>query len=174
MPHKIVVIGCGNLNRCDDGIGVIVLHRLKEWLHAVPHPDVMTFDAGTGGMDVMFQARGAASLILVDACSSGSAPGSVFMLAGKDLANQPRHGYSLHDFRWDNALYAGERIFGEDFPNDVAVYLVEVADTSLGFEISPLVSQGGDKVIECIKDQIGRLTEKRNAAHSLLCADSQR
>lgn len=169
MPNKIVVIGCGNLNRCDDGVGVIVVHRLKEWLRAVPHQDVMTFDAGTGGMDVMFQARGASSLILIDACNSGSAPGSVFMLAGKDLANRPRHGYSLHDFRWDHALYAGEKIFGEDFPSDVTIYLVEVADISLGLEVSPLVSQGADKVVECIKNQIRRLTEERNAELQCVC-----
>ncbi len=162
MPSKIVVIGCGNLNRRDDGIGVIVVHLLKEWLHAFPHQEVMIFDAGTGGMDVMFHARGATSLILVDACDSGSAPGSVFKLAGKDLANRPRHSYSLHDFRWDHALYAGERIFGQDFPSDVTIYLVEAADTSLGLEVSAVVSQGGDKVVECIKNQICRLTEKRN------------
>jgi Ni,Fe-hydrogenase maturation factor len=33
--------------------------------------DVRLFDAGTGGMEVMFQARGARQLIIVDAMSFG-------------------------------------------------------------------------------------------------------
>ena len=64
--NRLAVIGCGNLNRSDDGVGVIVAQRLKQWLNDAPCDGVAVFDAGTGGMDVMFQARGATSLIIVE------------------------------------------------------------------------------------------------------------
>ena len=53
------MIGCGNSNRCDDGVGVFVAQSLQRYLSRRPRDNVRVFDAGTGGMDVMFQARGA-------------------------------------------------------------------------------------------------------------------
>jgi hydrogenase maturation protease len=155
--HRLAVIGCGNLNRSDDGVGVVVAHRLKQWLKGAPCNGVAVFDAGTGGMDVMFQARGAASLIIVDACVSGSQPGSIFKLPGHDLTNRPEPSYSLHDFRWDHALYAGQKIFRDEFPADVTVYLVEAATVSLGVDLRPAVSAAADQVVTFIKDQIGQI-----------------
>ena len=78
----LVVIGCGNLNRSDDAAGVCVIHSLREQFGASLPPDVRLFDAGTGGMEVMFQARGASALIVVDACRSGSDAGAIFRLPG--------------------------------------------------------------------------------------------
>ncbi len=72
------IIGCGNSNRSDDGAGVYVVQRLKEQLSKAPSLDVQIFDAGTAGMDVMFQARGSNALIIIDASCSGSEPGAVF------------------------------------------------------------------------------------------------
>lgn len=165
------VIGCGNLNRSDDGIGVIVAQRLKQWLIDTPCEGVAVFDAGTGGMDVMFQARGATSLILVDACLSGSQPGSIFKLPGEEVTDRPESGYSLHDFRWNHALYAGQRIFGDAFPRDVTVYLVEAANVSLGIELSPEVSDAADRVIARIKDQIRERTNRSRHGASYSQAD---
>jgi hydrogenase maturation protease len=148
----LVVIGCGNLNRSDDGIGVRVIRQLLE--RHLPHwpvpfpaagslhnpPRVQLFDAGTAGMEVMFRARGASALVVVDACRSGSDPGAVFRLPGSEIDTAHTPTYSLHDFRWDHAIYAGRRIFGDSFPSDVTVFLVEAATLELGTELSPAVA----------------------------------
>ena len=42
----MVIIGCGNLNRCDDGVGVIVARRLAAAAED-PTGRVRIFDAGT-------------------------------------------------------------------------------------------------------------------------------
>ncbi len=151
---RLVVIGCGNLNRNDDGLGVVLARRLKQWLSEDPFENVEVFDAGTGGMDVMFQARGATSLIVVDASLSGAQPGSIFKLPGEEVTDRPEPGFSLHDFRWNHALYAGRRIFADSFPRDVTVYLVEAGDVSLGFDLSPEVSRSVDLVVDEIKNQV--------------------
>ena len=70
-------------------------------------PEVRLLDAGTDGMAVMFAARGCRTLILVDACRSGSEPGAIFEVPGSELAQPYAPGLNLHDFRWDHALYAG-------------------------------------------------------------------
>ena len=107
-------------------------------------------------MDVMFQARGCTTLIIVDANSSGSKPGSIFKVPGNELENLPEPSYNLHDFRWDHALYAGRKIFKEQFPSDITVYLIEVANLSLGLELSPDVASAADSVYESIKQTIGQ------------------
>lgn len=150
----MVVIGCGNLNRCDDGVGVRVIQRLQAAWRLEPPPDVKLFDAGTGGMEVMFQARGAGALVIVDACRSGSEPGAVFRVPGAEIDNAHQPAYSLHDFRWDHAIYAGRRIFGIGFPADLTVYLVEAQALDLGTDLSAPVEAAVAKVCAQIDDQV--------------------
>ncbi len=148
------VIGCGNPNRQDDGVGVYIAQALLAWLAVHPHPGVEVYDAGTAGMDVMFQARGSDALIVVDANLSESEPGSLFVVPGEMLANLPEPGYNLHDFRWDHALYAGKKIYQSDFPDDITVYLIEAASVDLGVGLSSVVQAAADKAINQIQQRI--------------------
>lgn len=150
----LTVIGCGNANRSDDGVGVFIAQNLIRYLREMPRDDVRVFDGGTGGMDVMFQARGSARLILVDASRSGSEPGAIFTVPGEELETDREPSYSLHDFRWDHALAAGRRIFREDFPRDVMVYLVEAASLEFGLELSAPVRRSATRVFDQIRQVI--------------------
>ena len=150
----LTIIGCGNLNRCDDGVGVIVARRLGEYVSRYRRDNVRVFDAGTDGMSVMFRARGADCLVLVDASRSGSEPGAVFRVPGGELASDYEPAYSLHDFRWDHALYAGRRIFGPAFPTDVTVFLIEAASLDVGCELSTEVGAAAARVAQEIEAMI--------------------
>ncbi|MHB8883807.1 MAG: hydrogenase maturation protease [Methylovirgula sp.] len=158
----LVIIGCGNLNRCDDGVGVVVIRDLMSRLGRAL-PDVRIFDAGTGGMEILFQARGAKQLVIVDACSSGSEPGSVFEVPGRELANQPKPSFNLHDFRWDHALYAGHRIWADDFPSEITVFLIEAATLNYGLDLSPAVTAAAETVAGRIARLIEAYRNRENA-----------
>lgn len=151
----LTIIGCGNLNRCDDGVGVIVAQRLQQFLHTHPNVEVRVFDAGTGGLDVMFQARGSTALMIIDASSTGSEPGAVFKVPGKELESLPELSYTLHDFRWDHALAAGRKFFQQDFPKQVTVYLIEAERLEFGVELSASVERAARivfaEIIELLK-----------------------
>lgn len=138
----------------DDGVGVYVAQRLKEFLKDQPKQNVIVFDAGTGGIDVMFQARGSSRLIIVDAGQTGSEAGTIYQVPGKELERTREVSYSLHDFRWDDALFAGRKIFKEDFPKDVTVYLIEANSLDYGLEMTQSVIASAEKVIEKIKEII--------------------
>jgi len=150
----LTVIGCGNTNRSDDGVGVYVAQSLLSWLREHPQPDVRVFDAGTGGMEVMFQARGATRLVIIDACSTSSDPGAIYEVPGVELSAEREPSYSLHDFRWDHALYAGRRIFREDFPPEVTVFLIEAATLTFGLELTPAVKTSAERVIVRLQEMI--------------------
>jgi hydrogenase maturation protease len=144
----LTIIGCGNLNRSDDAVGVIIVQRLQQYLMENPHPEIRVYDCGTAGIEVMFQARGSTQLIIIDASSTGSKPGTVFKVPGKELEALPKPSYNLHDFRWDHALTAGRNIFKNDFPQEVTVYLIEAENLGLGLELSPTVQHSADVVFE--------------------------
>lgn len=158
----LAVIGCGNLNRSDDGVGVVVVRALMA-RQATGCSSIRIFDAGTGGMEILFQARGATKLVIVDACSSGSEPGSVFEVPGHALEQEPKPSFNLHDFRWDHALYAGRRIWAENFPSDVTVFLIEAAALEYGLELSPPVMRAADIVTARIADLIETYPDQARA-----------
>ncbi|NEP05169.1 MAG: hydrogenase maturation protease [Okeania sp. SIO2G4] len=144
----LTIIGCGNLNRSDDGVGVIIAQRLQQYLTEHPHPNVRVYDCGTAGMEVMFQARGTQQLIILDASATGSEPGAIFKVPSSELEALPEPSYNLHDFRWDNALAVGRKIFREDFPEDVIVYLIEAENLDFGLELSSVVQHSAEKVFQ--------------------------
>lgn len=142
----LTIIGCGNLNRNDDAVGVIIAQGLQQYLAQNPHPKIRVFDCGTAGMEVMFQARGSEKLIIIDASCTGSEAGAIFKVPGNELEALPEPSYNLHDFRWDHALAAGRKIFGDDFPQEVTVYLIEAENLDLGLQLSPVVQRSADLV----------------------------
>jgi hydrogenase maturation protease len=144
----LCVIGCGNSIRSDDGVGIYVAQTLRRVLQLKPQPDTLVFEAGRDGMAVMFQARVARRLIIVDASKSGSEAGAISKIRGKDLASEPEPGSSTHDFRWQHALAAGRSIFGADFPTDVTIYLIEAGTLKVGLKLSAPVLASANRVAD--------------------------
>lgn len=159
----LTVIGCGNANRSDDAVGVVIARRLRERLGRHPVPGVQVFDCGTAGMEVMFAARGSDALIVIDAARTGSAAGAIFEVPGRELTQRHDPGFSLHDFRWDHALAAGRQIFGDTFPEDVSVFLIEAQDLSLGLTLTEPVAASAEVVYEKLLDRIAAYSTARHA-----------
>lgn len=159
MAQKILaIIGCGNPNRSDDGVGPDVVARLR----ARPLPDIVRlYDAGTDGMSVMYRARGASHLIIIDARAPEGAPGAIYDVPGDILAAPPPSSLNLHDFRWDHALFAGRRIYGSDFPGKIKVLLVEAQSLSLGLGLTPAVARAAEKVCADIEGMAGAFVSGR-------------
>ncbi|MBN9618687.1 MAG: hydrogenase maturation protease [Actinobacteria bacterium] len=146
---RLLVVGCGNLLRSDDGVGPVLIRHL--WEGGVPE-GVRLVDGGTAGMDVSFQMRGAERVILVDACTSGETPGTVYKVPGPAVEDlPPLGGLHTHLFRWDNALALGRWLLGDAYPNDVTVYLIEAADVSPGQELSVEVRAAMERVMQLIR-----------------------
>lgn len=148
------VIGCGNANRSDDAAGVAVIRALARRPELAGRSDVKLLDAGTDGMAVMFAARGCRRLVIVDACRTGAPAGAIFEVPAEEVAAPHQAGLTLHDFRWDHALHAGRRMYGDDFPAEVTVLLVEAASLELGLELSPEVARAVDRVVDRVVDLV--------------------
>jgi hydrogenase maturation protease len=75
---RVLIAGVGNVLRGDDGFGVEALHRLTQELGGAT--DVTLYESGTAGISLVQQLLdGYDALIILDACDSGAAPGTVFV-----------------------------------------------------------------------------------------------
>lgn len=147
--YDVVVIGCGNLLRGDDGVGPVLVRHL--WDRGVPN-GARLVDGGTAGMDVAFAMRGAGRVVIVDAAATGVTPGTVYRVPGEELAElPPLQGLHTHSFRWDHAIAFARWALAEDCPADITVFLIEAADVGLGTEISEPVTAAMEQVIDLIE-----------------------
>lgn len=137
----VVVIGCGNPLRGDDAAGPELVRRLRE--RGVPD-GVRCVDAGTAGLDAVLEMRGAAEVVVVDACRSGSPPGTLREIAGAALAHPPGGGVDIHAVRWDHALALADSLLGDGRPRRVTACLVEAASFEPGAPLSPAVDRAVD------------------------------
>lgn len=153
---RLAIIGCGNPTRSDDGVGVEVVQLLMA--NAAP-AGVSLIDAGTAGMDVMFRVRGARRVVIVDACRSGSDVGAVFRMSGREAMTPTEHGFTLHGLRWDHALYAGSKMFGEDFIGRTEVILIEAGSLDFGLELSAPVRAAAERVAQMLALQVAQHAE---------------
>jgi hydrogenase maturation protease len=145
---RLLVVGCGNLLRGDDGVGPILIRHL--WQRGVPD-DVRLVDGGTAGMDVSFQMRGAHRVIIVDASTTGRKPGTVYRIPGPAVEElPPLSGLHTHMFRWDNALAFARWLLGDGYPADVTVYLIEAENLAPGAPLSERVETSMGTVLDLI------------------------
>ncbi|MDN5856985.1 MAG: hydrogenase maturation protease [Pseudonocardia sp.] len=158
MKCEVLVVGCGNLLRGDDGLGPVLVRHL--WERGVP-AGARLVDGGTAGMDVAFQMRGAGRVVIVDAAATGAAAGTVFRVPGAELAElPPLEGLHSHAFRWDHAIAFARWALGDACPTDITVFLVEVAGVEFGADLSEPVTAAMEQVIEIVeRDYLAPLTE---------------
>jgi hydrogenase maturation protease len=159
---KVAVVGCGNPNRCDDGVAGEVLRLLS--VRDIDSTRIKLLDAGTNGMAVMFAARGSRQLIIIDACHSGAEPGSVFEVLGDELAAPAGPPVATHEFRWNHAIAAGRQIFRRDFPVDIITFLIEAASLDYGISLSPCVAAAAVTVAGRIAARISETLPAEHAA----------
>ena len=165
-PVDTLIIGCGNLLRGDDAVGPVLIRYL--WELGLPD-GVNCADGGTGGMDVAFQMRGVRHVILIDACVSGSEPGSLFRLPGEAVEHLPPvAGINLHAFRWDHALSFAHWLLKEEYPQKISVYLIEAQSLVIGDPLSEPVTKAMKKLARILLDDLASrpslLAENADAA----------
>lgn len=108
-------------------------------------------DGGTAGMDVAFQMRGAARVVIVDACATGAEPGTLYRVPGEELAElPPAQGLHTHSFRWDHAIAFARWALVESCPDDITVFLIEAASVDLGADLSGPVAAAMEQLIDLL------------------------
>jgi hydrogenase maturation protease len=117
------VIGLGNPLLTDDGVGLVLLERLRRdgWL------DVEMVDGGTWGLSLLPVLADCDRVLVLDAVRSGNEPGTVVQGSGDDVPRLYRFPLSPHQIDLSEVMAAAELTGG--LPETVWVIGVEPAST---------------------------------------------
>jgi hydrogenase maturation protease len=147
----VVVIGVGNPDRGDDGVGFIVEREVRA--HGSAGVRTATCQGDLTRLLDLWEGRGLA--VVVDAVESGATPGSIFRwdwsgrLQDRDLPCTSTHALPL-----DQVLELA-RSLGR-LPPRLVVYGVEVGEVRNGRELSPPVADAVPLVVaRVLSDVVG-------------------
>ena len=148
-------MGFGNPVRSDDGIGCYVIQELKEVIG--DSAEVTILDMGTSAFEVLYQLIGHTRILIVDAVvNTGEPAGTLYKVPAKEVMKTPEEDpmVFLHSLKWDQALSYAKQILGDQYPDDIQVYLIAVDNTRLEVELSDQVREAGDKVVQLMLEEL--------------------
>ena len=131
-----LVIGVGNPNRGDDGVGRTVARLLSPHVSVVEHNGEATSLLGV--------LREEDCVWLVDAAQSGAAPGTIHRIDCAGEAPIPDRTMSSHGFGPAEAVGLA-RALGS-LPRHCIIYAIEAADFTAGAPLSPPVERAAHQV----------------------------
>jgi hydrogenase maturation protease len=154
----MLVIGVGNRYRSDDRAGLEVARRL----HGAGTFEVRESEGEPLGLIDVWE--GADAAIVVDAVSSGAAPGTIHRLdaSAKALPANIGGAPSTHAVGLGEAIELG-RTLGR-LPGKLIVYGIEGERFNAGEELSPRVAAAVEEVVERVRREDLQQEEERPKA----------
>jgi hydrogenase maturation protease len=149
MAASTVIIGVGNCDRGDDGVGLVVARGLSDRISA----DIRILETGGDAAAIVDALAGVRRAILVDAAQSAAPPGTIHRFdaaAGAVPADILR--LSSHSFGAAAAIELA-RALGE-LPPRTTVYGIAGANFEEGAELHPAVQQAAISVMAQIRKEL--------------------
>ena len=144
-----LVVGIGNLDRGDDGVGRLVARKL---VGAMPDDvEVIEHDGETASL--LDRIEGVQAAYLVDACVSGAPSGTVRRI---DIHAEPlpglQFGLSTHGFGLAEAIALGDAL--GRLPARCVIFAVEAGTVETGATLSPAVMDAVETVAAAVRDEV--------------------
>jgi len=146
---RILVIGVGNEYRSDDAAGLVVARRLRQ----LSLGNVTVIEASGEGTDLMESWKGADTVIIVDAASSGAKPGRIHRIDAR--AQRIPTGllrYSTHAFSVGEAVELARAM--NRLPPRMVIYGIEGERFDEGTVLSRAVQGSVDIVVDLVLRQL--------------------
>jgi len=144
----VIVIGIGNPNFKDDGVGLRVVEELekKGIKDTVKYLNI--------DLKVIDSMRGYKKAIIVDAMKTGAEPGTIVEFNGrttwKNVYASGTHSMSIFE-----VIRIGYEVFPEEMPDEVKIIGIEGEEVlSLGMELTPSVEKVIPEVVEKILNEM--------------------
>ena len=143
-----MIIGIGNEDRGDDGIGARVVRRIAEL-----RPDLETRILRADGLSLLDAWTGAETVVLVDAVQAGGRAGSVVRFDATEHSVPYAAHASTHGLGVAEAIELG-RSLGK-LPQRLVFIGVEGSHFDLGSPPSPPVADSVEEAIRRVLEEVG-------------------
>lgn len=147
---SVLVLGLGNILLRDEGVGVRLVDRLAARFE-LPEA-IETLDGGTSGMELVHTIADRDALIVCDAVSSQSPPGTVLRITGEELPAFFNTRLSPHQLGLSDVL-ATLRLLGRVPPHVTLIGIVP-EDLELGIGLSPRIESAAEAALELLAAEI--------------------
>ena len=154
---KTAVVGIGNPLRRDDGIGIILVEKLRE----MKLPNIDCIDAGSGGVHLLPFLSKYKRIILVDAVHFNAEPGDTKVFTLQDLKTSNMNPLSVHMLDTIQIIELYREL--QDKELDIIVFGIQPYDTSHGTTLSSTVEE---KLPEILRNLVETITEYHNPLES--------
>ena len=155
QTRPTLVLGLGNILLRDEGVGVRVVQAME---HLTLPPDVELFDGATAGFDLLDVLADRRQVIVIDAISGSSEPGTVLRLSPEDLVPQHAPGVSLHEVGLLEALTMARQLGVA--PQEVVILGIKPHDVGCGLDLSPETARLVPRIIELARAEIEQQDER--------------
>ena len=153
----MLIIGCGNRERSDDGAGTMVAQRLRQL-------GIDTHSRAGEATDLIEAWKGADDVIIVDAVVTGAPVGTVHVLEGWQPLSTVRTTASTHGLGVAEAIGLAHVL--NRLPARLRVYGIEGGRFDSGDEISPEVQRAIEEVVQRIITDVKHAIRQRSAQSS--------
>ena len=151
-PCKVLVIGLGNADRGDDGVGVSVAEGLRGRLPA----DVPVLARGSDMLSLIDDWTGFDAVVCIDAAAPLTGPGRIHRIdlcaatVPRELSLTSSHALGLAEaFELARTLQVA--------PRQLIVYAIEGASFEHGAALTPAVAVAARAVAHSVVAEVGRL-----------------
>ena len=145
---SILVLGLGNDYRCDDAVGLEVARRIRN-LGLVS--TIVSEESGEGA-NLMEAWKSAGTVIIIDAVSSGSKPGTIHrFVADSQMIPSNFFHYSSHSFGLAEAIELARSL--HQLPPHLVVYGIEGGKFEAGIGLSFEVERAAEEVVDRIRQE---------------------
>lgn len=152
---KTRIIGCGNLQRMDDGAGVLVAKRLREL--GIP----AEVQSG-GAFELIAGWDQGQHIIVIDAVVTGAPAGTIHVWEGSPPHLPRASHFSSHGFGLAEAFRLGQIL--NCLPEQITVFGIEGDQFGMGEQLSPEVAGVVERVAQQIARQFASECQEEQAA----------
>ena len=147
--HLIAVLGIGNPLCRDDGVGIRIIHEMRD---SGRYKTIDLIDGGTAPDLFSLLDENVARLIIVDALRGGKKPGSIYRLAITDDNIAEESPVSLHGLGVLDSLKMMKQL--DLHRPEVTIIGIEPFDTSHGLKLSPQLEALIPDIINAVEEEI--------------------
>jgi hydrogenase maturation protease len=151
VDNTVLVIGIGNEDRGDDGVGLVAIRALEEQ----GLQEVICKQSTGDGMALMDLWEGFNNVILIDAMLSGGTPGAICRFdANKEAIPARLSSHSTHAFGVADAIELAKTLY--ELPTSLIVYAIEGKDFPAGVGLTPEVEHAASVVVRLVTREVQR------------------
>jgi len=148
---KIGIIGIGNLLNGDDGIGIVLIQKIRK---RDLFPNISIFDAGTGGMKVLHLLKDLDRVLIIDAVHMDKKPGEYVFFSPGEVQSMEDSG-GTHGSNLIQVLELSKEM-GE-IPEKIVIMGIQPKRTDIGEDMSEEVESRIEEMLDNLEEQVSKL-----------------